>query len=386
MNTIYKYINNSKLDLNRDKIILTKLNDAFNNIFIIKNKENNKYYLLEIFKLKKNIDYSLLNKFSNNNNLGVNILYPFNDGYIQEWTFSKNINRGDLNEDILLNIAKRLKEFHIKINKNHNNLKLSNIINTDGIINFVGYEFIDTLNIHYDIANFFCEWMYNYDKDDWYSYDINSFPSLSQINLFCSGYIQNDGTNINEFLDKVYLEIKNCHNYWIRRASNLKKNDKFILYTFLRKQLLEVNFKENNNKIIYCDGVFDLLHSGHLQFFKNILKIGCKKLIVGVISDENAESYKRRPILSLAQRTNILKNIKCVDKVISDCPFNSITTKFMNDYGIDMVIYGGDPKLKDPLGRWIEHYRVPYQDNKLKVMSYNDGISSSDIITKCKES
>ena len=69
--------------------------------------------------------------------------------------------------------------------------------------------------------------------------------------------------------------------------------------------------------IIYIDGIFDLFHRGHLESFKQIKDIykDCF-LIVGVVSDEDAMSYKREPIISYEDRCEIIKSIKYVDKVI----------------------------------------------------------------------
>lgn len=114
------------------------------------------------------------------------------------------------------------------------------------------------------------------------------------------------------------------------------------------------------NKVIYADGTFDLLHPGHIAFLKECKKYG-NYLIVGVISDKNVESYKRIPILNLDHRCSMLENIKIVDKVIKDSPFFGITQEFINKYRIDKVIYsGGD------LGKWEEHYKVPIK-NKMMI-------------------
>ena len=49
---------------------------------------------------------------------------------------------------------------------------------------------------------------------------------------------------------------------------------------------------------IYLDGIFDVLHRGHVEAFKQIKNLYMNDdvfLIVGVISDDIAMSYKRRP-------------------------------------------------------------------------------------------
>jgi ethanolamine-phosphate cytidylyltransferase len=79
------------------------------------------------------------------------------------------------------------------------------------------------------------------------------------------------------------------------------------------------NLKEKEKIIVYVDGVFDLFHAGHIQFLKKAKSLGTY-LIVGVISDEACQSYKRKPIIDLNNRIIMVENIKIVDKVVTKSP------------------------------------------------------------------
>ena len=83
-----------------------------------------------------------------------------------------------------------------------------------------------------------------------------------------------------------------------------------------------------NKKIVYCDRIFDLFHSGHIQFLKSCKEIG-DYLIVGVISDENVRSYKRTPILSLKDRVTILQHIDFVDEVVANYSVQLLSKDFL---------------------------------------------------------
>jgi len=83
------------------------------------------------------------------------------------------------------------------------------------------------------------------------------------------------------------------------------------------------------------------------------------------------------PILSLNDRVELLKNINLIDVVISDCPFRNISSDFLNNYGIDLVVYGGDPKIEDSMTIWKEHYKVPIKRNAFKILDYTYGISTT---------
>ena len=130
---------------------------------------------------------------------------------------------------------------------------------------------------------------------------------------------------------------------------------------------------------IYVDGTFDLLHIGHIHFFKKI-KLENDILIVGVISDENVASYKRIPVNNLDHRCIMLENIKCVDKVIKNCPFNGIPKSFIDKYKITKIFYGGDEKS------WRNHYKIPIELGIMNYIEYvNPENSTSKIIEKIKK-
>jgi len=68
-------------------------------------------------------------------------------------------------------------------------------------------------------------------------------------------------------------------------------------------------------KIGFTVGVFDMLHIGHLNLLKKC-KEKCDYLIVGLVSDKLAESYKTKPFVKEAYREQIISHLNLVDKVI----------------------------------------------------------------------
>ena len=135
-----------------------------------------------------------------------------------------------------------------------------------------------------------------------------------------------------------------------------------------------------NKKIIYCDGTFDLFHSGHIQFLKSCKEMG-DYLIVGVISDENVLSYKRTPILSLENRVTILQHIDFVDEVVANCSFQPLSKDFLEEKKIDVVVYASE----DGQPHWTDHYQEAIKKNIMKFIAYGkDNLSTSKIIEKIK--
>lgn len=76
------------------------------------------------------------------------------------------------------------------------------------------------------------------------------------------------------------------------------------------------------SKIVLVNGVFDVLHRGHIELLKYAKSIG-DVLYVAIDSDERVRSIKgnNRPINSVEDRIYILNSIRYVDKVLT---FNTL--------------------------------------------------------------
>jgi glycerol-3-phosphate cytidylyltransferase len=91
---------------------------------------------------------------------------------------------------------------------------------------------------------------------------------------------------------------------------------------------------------VYVDMVGDLFHAGHVALLREARSYG-DWLIVGVLSDETAASYKRRPIMTLAERVAVIESCRYVDEVIPDSP-DQITQDFLDKHRIATVVHGDD--------------------------------------------
>ncbi len=73
-----------------------------------------------------------------------------------------------------------------------------------------------------------------------------------------------------------------------------------------------------SQRVGYAGGAFDLFHIGHLNILKHA-KSGCDHLVAGVVSDEMLLLTKgRRPIVPLAERREIVRNISFVDDTYAE--------------------------------------------------------------------
>ena len=127
---------------------------------------------------------------------------------------------------------------------------------------------------------------------------------------------------------------------------------------------------------VYVDGVFDLFHAGHINFLKEAKKYG-DKLLVGVITDKDVQSYKRTPIITHSDRVTMLKFCKLVDKVIEYPPL-VITEEFLLKNKIDLVIHADDSKQE-------KFFKVPISKGIMKYIPYTSRISTTKLINAIGE-
>lgn len=107
--------------------------------------------------------------------------------------------------------------------------------------------------------------------------------------------------------------------------------------------------KLKSEKIVFTNGVFDLLHEGHVSSL-NFAKSKGTKLIVGINSDASVKRLKgdSRPIQNEQTRAIVLASMFCVDYVVvfeEDTPLDLIVRSQP-----DILVKGGDYSLSQIVG------------------------------------
>jgi cytidyltransferase-like protein len=139
---------------------------------------------------------------------------------------------------------------------------------------------------------------------------------------------------------------------------------------------------------VYMDGVFDLFHYGHIRGINQCIEIANEKstnnaeVIIGVISDKDTESYKRKPIFNLDERVEILKSLKGVDKVIYPAPL-IVTKNFIEEHNIDIVVHGFSDD--EDFEKQKEQHQELINMGIFKQIKYTNSISTTDIINRIKD-
>ena len=134
---------------------------------------------------------------------------------------------------------------------------------------------------------------------------------------------------------------------------------------------------------IYVDGIFDLFHKGHVLHFKDIKELDGEDnyLVVGIISDKDAENYKRKPIYDQENRKLLIESCKYVDEILENAPL-VLTEKFINDHNFDLICHGF--LNKDDEEKQKSFFEIPIKMRKFRPVDYHKGISTTQIINNIK--
>ncbi len=133
---------------------------------------------------------------------------------------------------------------------------------------------------------------------------------------------------------------------------------------------------------VYCDGIFDLFHLGHMNMLKqakHMLGPGSKThLLVGVCNDSDTHREKGLTVLNEQVRYESVRHCKWVDEVIPDAPW-TITDEFLKKHNIDFVAHDAIPYAQPGTGV-TDVYGHVKKSGKFLTTQRTDGISTSDII------
>ena len=108
--------------------------------------------------------------------------------------------------------------------------------------------------------------------------------------------------------------------------------------------------------VVFTNGVFDLLHVGHLRYLAQARRLG-DALLVGVNSDRSVRLIKGpdRPIVAESERAEVLEALACVDAVVifdADTPAGLIDA-----LQPDILVKGSDWAADAIVGRDIVEAR-----------------------------
>lgn len=133
------------------------------------------------------------------------------------------------------------------------------------------------------------------------------------------------------------------------------------------------------HKVVFTNGVFDILHAGHVQYLKFSRSQG-DLLVVGVNSDDSVKRLKgpARPVNTLNDRLAVLAGLAAVDFVV---PFDTDTpADLIRAVQPDVLVKGDDYAGKEVVGRDT----VESRGGRVVLAPFLQGRSTTNIIEKSK--
>ena len=150
----------------------------------------------------------------------------------------------------------------------------------------------------------------------------------------------------------------------------------------LNRLLLErARLRAAGQKLVFTNGVFDILHVGHVRYLEEARALG-DRLLVAVNSDATVRELKGqgRPLMNQDERAEILAALRTVDYVtiFDDISPRSLIARLLPD----VLVKGGDYALDEIHGR----EEVEAAGGRVVSLPFVKGASSSRIIEKMRKS
>ena len=155
-------------------------------------------------------------------------------------------------------------------------------------------------------------------------------------------------------------------------------NDKILS----RDELLaeRARLREAGQKLVFTNGVFDILHVGHVRYLAQARALG-DALVVAINSDASVRALKGagRPLINEHERAEILAALRAVSyvSIFDDASPRSLIADLLPD----VLVKGGDYSLDEIHGR----EEVEAAGGRVVSLPFVEGVSSSDIIEGMKK-
>ena len=133
-------------------------------------------------------------------------------------------------------------------------------------------------------------------------------------------------------------------------------------------------------RLVFTNGVFDLLHIGHVRYLAEARALG-DALLVAINSDRKVRELKgpSRPVFDQAERAEILAALRYVDYVVV---FDDISPRtLIAELLPDVLVKGGDYQLDEIHGR----DEVEAAGGKVISLPFVKGASTTSLIDRMKK-
>lgn len=155
-----------------------------------------------------------------------------------------------------------------------------------------------------------------------------------------------------------------------------------------RAAAIAEEWRKEGSKVVFTNGVFDILHRGHVDYLEGARSLG-DKLIVGLNNDDSVRRLgkgEERPINGEDARAKVLSALRCVDAVVvfgEDTPLELIRC-----LEPDVLVKGGDydPAERNPASpRYMVGSEVVLaRGGEVVAIPLTEGYSTTGIVRKLR--
>jgi rfaE bifunctional protein nucleotidyltransferase chain/domain len=155
------------------------------------------------------------------------------------------------------------------------------------------------------------------------------------------------------------------------------KSDAARLLTVDQATALAAQIRQHGGVVVFTNGVFDLLHPGHVRYLEQARALG-SALIVAVNSDRSVRANKGsdRPVNTETERAEVLLALRCVDAAVifdEDTP-HAIVSRLQPD----VLVKGADWAPDNIVGRDV----VEARGGRVVRIAISPGHSTTDLIER----
>jgi D-beta-D-heptose 7-phosphate kinase/D-beta-D-heptose 1-phosphate adenosyltransferase len=149
------------------------------------------------------------------------------------------------------------------------------------------------------------------------------------------------------------------------------------LWTAADAQSLAQSVQSRGGQVVFTNGVFDLLHPGHLRYLQDARRSG-DVLIIGINSDRSVRAIKgpTRPLNPDHERAEVLSSLACVDAVVL---FDEETPhRLIEAIQPDVLVKGSDWGPDEIVGRDV----VEARGGRVVRIDLTQGFSTTELIRR----
>ena len=140
------------------------------------------------------------------------------------------------------------------------------------------------------------------------------------------------------------------------------------------------NWRKEFRKLVFTNGCFDILHSGHVRYLQTAAGFG-DILVLGLNSDSSVRKLKgpRRPIMPQADRAYLLSAIQAIDCIVI---FDEETpARLIEAVSPEVLVKGGDYLPEEIVG----YDTVTKNGGSVQIVPFVEGKSTSGIVNSILE-